>query len=44
MKEVQGDEVLFEKIDEHLVTVAIAPTSLSQVIGHNVMVFNENLS
>ena len=44
MKEIQEDEVLFEKIDEDPVTVALASTTLSQATTHNVIVWNETLS
>ena len=43
MKEIQEDEVLFEKTDD-LVTVATTSTTLSQAIAHNVTVLNEKLS
>jgi chromosome segregation ATPase len=35
---------LFENIDEYLITVATASTTLSQDIAHNVTVLNEKLS
>ena len=44
MKEIQEYEVLFEKTDEDLVTVAIASTALSQATSHNVTMLNEKLS
>ena len=44
LKEIQEDEVLFEKIDEDLVTVETTSTTLSQATTHNVTVFNENIS
>ena len=44
MKEIQEDEVLFEKIDEDLVTVATTSTTLSQATTHNVTILNEKLS
>ena len=44
MKEVQEDEVLFEKIDEDPVTVATTLATLSQDTAHNVIVLNEKLS
>lgn len=44
MKEIQEDEVLFEKTDEDPVTVATTSTSLSQVTAHNVTMLNEKLS
>ena len=43
MKEVHEDEVLFEKIDEDSVTVAIASTCLTQATAHNVTMLNEKL-
>ena len=44
MKEVQEDEVLFEKIDENPVTVATTSTTLSQATAHNVTMLIEKLS
>ena len=44
MKEIKEYEVLFEKTDEDLVTVATTSTSLSQATAHNVTMLNENLS
>ena len=44
MKDVYEDEVLFENIDEDLVTLATPSTSLSQATAHNVTVLNEKLS
>ena len=44
MKEIQEHEVLFKKIDEHLVIVELALGALSQVTSHNVTILNENLS
>ena len=44
MKEIQEDEVLFERTNEELVTVATTSTTLSQATAHIVIVFNENLS
>ena len=43
-KEVQEDEVLFERIEEDLVTVATATATLSEAIVHNVNVLSEKLS
>ena len=43
-KEVQEDEVLFERIDEDPVTVATASAALSQATVHNVTMLSENLS
>ena len=44
MKEIQEDEVLFEKTDEDLVTVATTSTTLTQATAHNVTTLNEKLS
>jgi hypothetical protein len=44
LKEIQEDEVLFEKTDEDLVTVAKTSITLSQATSHNVTVLNEKLS
>ena len=44
MKEIQEDEVLFEKTDEYMVIVATTSTTLSQATAHNVTVLNEKLS
>ena len=44
MKEIQEDEILFEKNDEDAVTIATTSTTLSQAITHNVIVLNEKLS
>ena len=43
MKEIQEDEVLFEKTDEDLVTVATTSTTLTQATSHNVTMLNEKL-
>ena len=43
MKEIQEDEVLFEKIDEDPVTVAITSATLTQATAHNVKMFNAKL-
>ena len=43
-KEVQEDEVLFERIEEDPVTVATASAALSQATVHNVNVLSEKLS
>ena len=43
MKEMQENEVLFEKNDEDPVTVAIASSTLTQDIAKNVLVLNEKL-
>ena len=43
MKEVQEDEVLFEKIDEDMVTVAISSATSTQYTTHNVTMLNEKL-
>ena len=44
MKEIQKDEVLFEKIDEDPVTVATTSVALSQDTAHNVTMLNEKIS
>ena len=44
MKEIQEDEVLFEKTDEDTVTVETSSTTLSQAISHDVTLLNEKLS
>ena len=44
LKEIQEDEVLFERIDEDPITVAATSTTLSQATAHNVTVLNENIS
>ena len=44
MKEVQEDEVLFEKTDEDPVIVATTSATLSQATTHNVTILNEKLS
>ena len=43
-KEVQEDEILFERIEEDPVTVATALAALSQATVHNVNVLSEKLS
>ena len=43
MKEMQEDEVLFEKIDEDPMTIAISSTTLTHATTHNVTVLNEKL-
>ena len=43
MKEIQEDEVLFEKNDEELVTVEATSTYLSHAIAHNFTMLNEKL-
>ena len=43
MKEIQKDEVLFEKTDEDPVTVATSSMTLSQATDHNVTMLNEKL-
>jgi hypothetical protein len=43
LEEMQADEVLFEKTDEYLVTVATTSTTLTQAIAHNITVLNEKL-
>ena len=44
LKEVQEDEILFERIEEDPVTVATASAALSQATVHNVNVLSEKLS
>ena len=44
MKEVQEDEVLFEKTDEDPIIVATSSAALSQSTAHNVTVLNEKIS
>ena len=44
MKEIQEDEVIFEKTDEDPVTVATTSKNLSQATTHNVTMLNEKLS
>jgi hypothetical protein len=44
MKEIQEDEVLFEKTNEDPVTIAMELETLSQDIAHNVTMLNEKLS
>ena len=44
LKEIQEDEVLFEKTDEDLNTVATTSTTLSQVTAHNVTMLSEKIS
>ena len=44
LKEVQEDEVLFERTDEDPITVATASTTLSQATVHNVTMLSEKLS
>ena len=43
MKEMQEDEVLFEKTDEVPVTVATTLTTLTQATIHNITVLNEKI-
>jgi len=43
-KEVQEDEILFERIEEDPVTVATASAALSQATVHNINVLSEKLS
>ena len=43
MKEMQEDEVLFEKTNEDLVTIATTLATLTQDTTHNVIVLNEKL-
>ena len=44
MKEIQEDEVLFERTDVDLVTVETSSIVLLQATSHNVIVLNEKLS
>ena len=44
LKEIQEDEVLFEKTDEDPIIVATASTTVLQGIAHNVTMLNENIS
>ena len=44
MKEIQEDEVLFQKTDEDPVTVATTSAALSHAIAHNVTMLNEKLT
>ena len=44
LKEVQEDEILFEKTNEDLFTVATASATLSQATAHNVTMLSEKLS
>jgi CRISPR/Cas system-associated endonuclease Cas3-HD len=41
---IQENEVLLEKTDEDLITVATTSTTLSQATAHNVTMLNEKLS
>ena len=43
MKEVQEDEVLFEKIDEDPMTLATTSATLTQATAHNVTMLIEKL-
>ena len=43
MEEMQEDEVLFEKNDEELVTVATTSTTLTQATTHNITILNKKL-
>ena len=43
MKEIQEDEVLFEKTDEDTVKVATTSTTLTWATAHNVTMLNEKL-
>ena len=44
LKGVQEDEVLFEKIDDDLITVATTSEAISQTTAHNVTMLSEKLS
>ena len=43
LKEMQEDEVLFQKTNEDLVIVATTSTTLTQATTHNIIVVNEKL-
>ena len=43
MKEMQEDEVMFEKTNEYPVTLAISREPLTQATPHNVTMFNKKL-
>ena len=43
LKEVQEDEVLFERTDEDLIMVATTSAALSQATAHNVTMLSEKL-
>ena len=43
MKEVQEDEVMFEKTDEYPMTVSITSAASTQATAHNVTMLNEKL-
>ena len=43
MKEMQENEVLFEKVDEYLATIATSSIDITQATTHNVIVLNEKL-
>ena len=43
MKEVQEDEVMFEKTDEYLMIVTTTSATLTQDTSHNVTMLNENI-
>ena len=44
MKEIQEDEVLFDKTNEDLVIVATTSTTSSWATAHNVTMLNEKIS
>ena len=44
LKEIQEDEVLFERTDEYSIIVATTSATLSQATAHNVTVLNEKIS
>jgi hypothetical protein len=44
LKEIQEDEVLFDKTDEDPITIATTLAALSQATAHNVTVLKEKLS
>ena len=43
LEEMQEDEVLFEKTNEDLVTVATTSIALTQATAHNITALNEKL-
>ena len=43
LEEMHEDELLFDKIDEDPMTVAIALVALSQANSHNITFLNEKL-
>lgn len=43
MKEIEEDEILFEKTNEGPMTVATASATLTQATAHNVKILNKKL-